>query len=383
MINDGGGLYLRANEEAGSWSFRYKKPGAKTATDVGLGTRYGLTLAGARKVATELRQARGEGLDPQAVYRERYKPKAKDRNTITFGEASTRYIEAHETEWTNKLHHRQWVVTLTETCAPLSNMNVDAIDTYDVLKILIPKWTKNPNTSRRVRGRIESILDWATAKKYRQGENPARWKGNLDNLLASQPKSTGVIHHPSMDYQDVPKLMEELIASDFLTAVALRFLILTASRAGEVVGAQWDEISIKDKTWVVPAIRMKGRREHRVPLSAKAMRVIMDMRALKVSGHVFPSHRGGHLHPASMVQLLRRIGYREPTVHGFRSSFRNWSDECTAYPHTACEQALAHSVGSDVERAYRRSDLLDIRASLMEDWGRYCCPDVEGQKNTK
>jgi integrase len=248
------------------------------------------------------------------------------------------------------------------------------------MRVLEPIWAEKPETAGRVRQRIESVLDWARVHGYREGENPARWRGHLDKLLPAQAKVSRVEHHPALPYAEVQIFMSLLRQQEGVAAKALEFAILTAGRTGEVLGARWDEIDLGTRTWIIPAGRMKGEREHRVPLSAPAIAIVEALREVHTSDYVFPGGRTGKpLSNMAMLTLLRRMNRRDLTVHGFRSTFRDWAAEQTVYPNDVVEMALAHAVGNKVEQAYRRGDLFEKRRKLMEAWAGFCNTTQAGQ----
>jgi integrase len=264
---------------------------------------------------------------------------------------------------------QQWRNTLRDYASPvIGDLAVSAIDTGLVLKVLEPLWTSRPETASRLRGRIESVLDWAKVRGYRDGENPARWKGHLDHLLPARSKVRKVQHHAALPYGEINALVTLLRAQKGITPLALEFAILTAARTGEVLGAKWSEIDTAMAMWTIPADRMKGGREHRVPLSDRALAILGEMRG-RDRDHVFP------LSEKAMAMLLRRIGRNDVTVHGFRSTFRDWAGEVTSFPNHVVEMALAHAVPNAVEAAYRRGDLFEKRRRLMADWARYCATE--------
>ena len=249
------------------------------------------------------------------------------------------------------------------------------------MRVLDPIWAEKPETAGRVRGRIESVLDWATVHGYRQGENPARWRGHLDKLLPPQAKVARVEHHPALPYVETGSFMASLRRQEGIGAKALEFAILTAGRTGEVLGARWDEVDLESKTWIIPAGRMKGEREHRVPLSASAIAVVEALKQTRTGDHVFPGGKTGKpLSNMAMLVLLRRMNRSDLTVHRFRSTFRDWAAEQTAYPNEVVEMALAHAVGNEVEAAYRRGDLFEKRRRLMDEWAAFCEVPVAGGK---
>jgi integrase len=293
---------------------------------------------------------------------------------MTFREGAETYIAAHKAGWKNPKHAAQWPATLATYVYPVfGDLPVQAIDTGLVMKALEPIWTAKPETATRVRGRIESVIDWATARGYRQGENPARWRGHLENLFPKKSKVRRVEHHPALPYDEIGAFTASLRGQGGIGARALEFLILTAARTGEVIGARWDEFDLAQKVWTVPAERMKAGKEHRVPLSAPALAIVEAMRETRESEFVFPGgKRGKPLSNMAMLKLLKRMGRDDLTAHGFRSSFRDWAAESTGFPSEVVEMALAHMVGDKVEAAYRRGDLFAKRRQLMEAWARYC-----------
>ena len=373
--NDGGGLYLRiVDKERRWWVFRYGAGGKRYH---GLGPVHTVSLADAREQARACRALLLKGDDPIVAGKGRRAAAALEAaNVKTLAECVEAYWSAHCASWTNQKHAREWKTSLgTHVLPKIGALPVASIDTAQVLRVLQPAWTKIPETASRLRSRIEAVLDWARVNKYREGENPARWRGHLDHLLPARKKLARVKHHAALPYRDVPVFLQRLRERDDVEARALEFLILTVARAGEVVGASWDEIVQDDRdgawTWVVPPEKMKSRREHRVPLS-KAARAVLDKtprehrRGLLFS--VEPDRSvSGHM----LWKYLRELT-DTATVHGFRSSFRDWAAEITYFPREVAELALAHNVGVDVERAYRRGDLLRKRRQLMEAWARYC-----------
>jgi len=281
----------------------------------------------------------------------------------TFGQVAAELIAAKSPGWRSAVHRKQWATTVEKYCGPICNMPVDRIDLTAVLSVLQPIWQRIPETASRVRSRVEMILDAAKAKGWRSGENPAAWKGNLAHLLARRPKVTQP-HFAAMDYREVPAFMSELRERNTTAARALEFLILTAARSGEVRDAPWQEIDLEAKVWTVPAERMKGGAEHRVPLSDRAIEILQDAE----------SRRSGLIFPGVYVMAMNRLLPPGLTIHGFRSSFRDWAGEETAFPSEIAEAALAHTIGNAVERAYRRGDALEKRRALMDAWARHCEP---------
>ena len=379
LYGDGGGLFLQVSESgAKSWVFRFKK--ADRLRVMGLGPAHTITLAEARDRARECRKLRLDGIDPiEARRAERAQAKLDAAKAVTFAECADAYITAHKAGWRNPKHAAQWPATLATYVNPtFGELPVPAIDTALVTRVMEPIWTKKPETASRVRGRIESILDWATARGYRQGENPARWRGHLENLLPSRSKVRRVKHHAALPYSELSAFMLALRQQEGVAARALEFTILTAARTGEVIGARWGEINIAERLWSVPAERMKAGREHRVPLCGKALEIVEEMRAIG-GNFIFPGgKRGKPLSNMAMTMLLRRMGHGDQTVHGFRSTFRDWAAERTNFPAEVAEMALAHAVTDKVEAAYRRGDLFEKRRALAEAWAKFCATALVG-----
>ncbi|VBP19593.1 Integrase [Burkholderia pseudomallei] len=316
-----------------------------------------------------------DGIDPiDSRNAERAAQGIASGDAVTFQHCAEKYIDAHRAGWKNAKHAEQWTNTLTTYAYPIfDSYAVSAIDTTLVMKVLEPIWTTKTETASRIRGRIESVLDWATVHGYRVGENPARLKGHLDKLLPKRSRVQKVEHHPALRYADLPDFMNELRAAEGTAARALEFLILTATRTNETIGATWQEFDLDEGVWIVPAERMKMRREHRVPLSARAVALVKAQQKLKLGDYVFPGARDKKpLSNMAMLQLLERMKYDDITVHGFRSTFRDWAGETTHYPREVCEAALAHGIKDKAEAAYARGDLFTKRAALMQDWDKYC-----------
>ena len=373
---DGGGLHLLVKESgARSWVYRFMLKGK--SRDIGLGAAGlgGISLADARDARDALRLKVKSGIDP---LEERQKQateaiaeaQAAKVAQVTFKEVAKGYIAANEDSWRNAKHRQQWRNTLESYVYPeIGDMPVCDIETAHVLRIIEPIWKTKPETASRIRGRIETVLDSAKARGYRQGENPARWRGHLAQILPARTKlSRG--HHKAMPYTGIPTFICSLHAREAVAALALEFVILTAARSGEVIGAIWSEVDLDTAVWTIPAERMKAAKEHRVPLSPRAVELLESLKPLG-SVYMFPGTRGGKLSGMAMAMLLRRMK-ADVTVHGFRSGFRDWAAEQTAYAHEVAEMALAHTIGSAVERAYRRGDLFEKRRRLMADWANYC-----------
>jgi integrase len=372
LIADGGGLYLRVTEAGTkSWIFRYGEGGR--LRDMGLGPVHTITLAEARALATECRKLRLQGIDPIAKrHAQRATQRAAEAKAMTFVECAERYMASHEGAWRNATHRSQWVTTLRDYVYPVIGAHaVAAIGTAAVMKVLEPIWMTRTETASRVRGRIEAVLDWARARGYRDGENPARWRGHLDHLLPARAKVARVQHHPALPYAEIGAFMAKLRDDDSIPARALEFVTLTAARLGEVLGATWSEIDLANRVWIVPAARMKMGKEHRVPLSSAAIAVLKSMQAIRHGELVFPGAKERPITRLAVLRVVKRLA-GDVTTHGLRSTFRDWAAEQTAFPAELAEMALAHSVGSTVEAAYRRSDLFDKRRKLMDAWAAFC-----------
>lgn len=394
---DGGGLYLLVRDaEARFWLFRYSMPGGKQR-EMGLGPALGraaLSLSEARDRAGELLKLVRSGVDP--LDQRQATAKAVARTAIatrTFDAVAKLYMDAHEAGWSNSKHRAQWTMTLDTYAGPhLGKVAVDAVETGHVTAALQPLWNIKPETAGRLRGRIEAVLNYAAAKGWRTGLNPARWRGHLDQLFPSPRKIASVEHHAALPWQEVGLFMAALRAQDVVSARALEFAILTAARSGEVLDATWGEIELKAGLWTVPAVRMKAKREHRVPLSAPALALLNAMATVRASAEpeapIFPGNgRGVGLSGMALLMLLRRMNavtddgkprWRDGvsgeaiTAHGFRSSFRDWAGETTAHPREVVEAALAHSLKNKAEAAYARGDLFVKRRALMEEWATFC-----------
>jgi integrase len=371
---DGGGLYLQISRYGTpSWVFRYRVNGR--LREAGLGSIDTWSLAEARDRAREFRQQRGTGKDPIEVRKaERAKEKLETARTMTFRQCAEAYIKAHAEGWKNEKHAAQWPATLGSYAFPVfGDLPVAAVDTALVTKVIEPIWSTKTETASRVRGRIESVLDWATARGHRQGENPARWRGHLENLFPARSKVRRVEHHAALPYVEIGAFMADVRQQEGFAARTLEFAILTAARTGEVIGARWEEFDLAERFWAIPAERMKAGKEHRVPLSDAALAIVEKMAEVRQGDFVFPGGKTGRpLSNMSMLVLLRQMGRGDLTVHGFRSSFRDWAAERTNFPAEVAEMALAHTVGDKVEAAYRRGDLFQKRRQLAEAWARFC-----------
>jgi integrase len=393
IYGDGGGLYLQVTKQGSkSWIFRFwvaernPKTGAVVrdpttnkvrgrGREMGLGSCITVSLAEARDRALECRKLREKDIDPidarEAARRQLSLERAK---SLKFREAAATYMAAHRAAWKNDKHAGQWAATLQAYAYPLlGEVSVQAIDTAFIMKVIEPIWTTKPETANRVRGRIESILNWATVRGYRQGENPARWRGHLDKLLPSLAKVRKPQHHNALPYAELPAFIEKLRKEEGIAARALEFTILTAARTNEAIAARRSEIEAGKKLWTVPADRMKADKEHRVPLSDRALEITATVSAADEEDYIFPGGRWRRpLSNMAMLALLKRMGRGDLTVHGFRSTFRDWAAERTNFPNEVVEMALAHAIDSKTEAAYRRGDLFDKRRCLMDEWEVYC-----------
>lgn len=380
--NDGRGLYLHIRKskplEPGeepktyrAWVFRYRDRVTGKLRDKGLGPLSDVSLKDAREAARECREKLRKKLDPIDLDRQQLLEKKKNHaKRVTFKQCYKQYIKAHEASWSNAKHAAQWTSTLKTYAFPLHHVPVDEIDTDLILSCLEPIWTEKTETATRVRQRIESVMDWSTARKYRIGENPARWKGHLDKLLPKPSKLKKVKHHPALSYHQVGAFMSKLRKENSNSARALELQILTATRPGEVVGAKWDEFDLENCRWIIPAERMKANREHEIPLSVQAEAVLKRIPRLK--DFVFPGFSDDkHMTTAAGMKLLKEL---QPgiTAHGFRSTFRDWAGEATRHPREVIEHALAHQLKDKAEAAYARGTLLKKRECLMSDWADYC-----------
>ena len=386
---DGGNLYLQVRKSTRkipsdavtkSWLFRYSRFGKDVW--MGLGPYPDVSLSDARNLATQERKKILKDIDPLSDKRaRRIAARAAHDNMLSFAECAELYVESQAPGWSNPKHIEQWRNTLKNLAGPvMGHLPVDQIDTALVMRCIEPIWASKTETASRLRGRIEAVLDWAAVRGYRKGDNPARWRGHLDKLLPRPSQVARVKHHPALPFTEIGVFMQQLRHDAGIASRALEFTILTAARTNEVIQARWSEFDLDRKTWVVPAGRMKSKREHRVPLSDAAVTVLTAAR-----GHsrrnVFPGHkRGSHLSNMAMMQVLKRLDRAGITIHGFRSTFRDWCAECTNYPSDVAEMALAHVLRDKTEAAYRRGDLFEKRAKLMADWARYCSKPSEPAK---
>ncbi|MAI48984.1 MAG: integrase [Flammeovirgaceae bacterium TMED32] len=377
---DGGGLRLVVSKSGSrKWVLRYTCNGKRR--EMGLGSVQNVGLAEARAKAAKFRSMASDGVDPIAARR------AEPGQIPDFTACAARYIRVHRHGWRNAKHARQWVSTLKKYARPvIGPKSVDAIVTEDIIKILSPIWTTKTETAKRIQGRIENVLDFAAAHNYRDPLNPARWRGHLDKLLPRPSRVSTITHHPAMPYTDLPTFMEELRSNGSITALALQFLILTATRTSEVLLAEWTEIDEASKIWTIPATRMKAQKEHRIPLTDSTITILGSLPRIAHNPFVFPGSRTGRpLSNMAMLQLMRGMGFgvngsRGPFVpHGFRSSFRDWSGEVSSFPRDVAEMALAHAVENKVEAAYRRGDLFEKRTKMMEAWASFLAVKNEDQ----
>lgn len=367
---DGGGLYLIVDPSgARRWAFLFRFGGGRR--EMGLGSIHAIPLIKAREIAAELRAKVAQGVDPVAERRgaRAVKPPA---TPVTFSDVAIAFMADRESSWRNAKHRAQWRTTLEIQAGTIWSKPVADIGTDDVLAVLRPIWHTKAETAQRIRGRIEAVLDAARAAGQRPGENSARWRGHLDKLLP-RPKKLTRGHHPAMPYVDAPAYFEVLGARSGYAALALRLAILTAARSGEIRGMTWGEIDMSAAIWVVPAVRMKGGREHRVPLSAPTVTLLSEVRPSNpaASTLVLPSRAGTPLSDMALTMLMRKSGQGAYTAHGFRSSFRDWVTEETDFPGDLAEAALAHLTGDETERAYRRGDALAKRRALMDHWAAF------------
>ena len=378
--SDGGGLYLAIDATGRRrWLLMFNHGmtagGKPKRVEMGLGSARDVSLAEAREKALVARRQVREGVNPLEAKRA---ASAKE-GVQTFGDAADAFLDSFRSSWRNAKHADQWVMTLRDYAKPIRNRSVNEISTDDVLAVLQSLWKVKPETASRLRGRIERVLDFAKVKGWRSGENPARWRGHLDALLPARERLTRG-HHAAMPFGLVPSFILDLRGHASVSALALEFAILTAARSGEVLGATWNEIDTDRAVWTIPANRMKAGREHRVPLTPRALAILEAVRAFRAGDHVFPGSSGRNgkgkpygLSVMALSMVLRRMKLENVTVHGFRSAFRDWAAECTPFPNEVCEAALAHVISNKAEAAYRRGDLFDKRRHLMEAWEQHCC----------
>jgi integrase len=375
---DGGGLWLQVSRwKTKSWIYQFTSPATGKVRQLGLGpySERDVSLKMARDHAAKARALIREGIDPIDRRRnEKAKRKLAQASLTTFSQAAERYVTSHAPTWRNAKHRAQWGATLQRYAFPIfGNVPVGEVDTNLVMKSLEAIWRDKPETAKRLRGRIERILDWAAVRGLRTTENPARWRGHLDHLLAAPSRLRAVTHHPALPYQELPSFFAALNTREGAAARALEITILSGLRTNEVISATWDEIDLDKSTWIIPAQRMKAAREHRIPLTGITVEKLNGL--LREPGNPYVFVGGRPRKPLSNMAMLKLAHQLRPgiTVHGFRSSFRDWAAETTAFPNHVVEMALAHTVGNKVEAAYRRGDLFEKRKHLMADWAGFCC----------
>lgn len=372
---DGAGLYLQVSKTGSkSWIMRYTLAGKPC--EMGLGSFVTFSLADARQRATAQRKRLADGIDPLAAKRSDLLAKRMaEASIITFDKAATAFIEANSPAWRNAKHGDQWRNTLATYASPvIGSLPVSKIETAHVLRVLTPIWATKTETATRLRGRIEKILDWAKAQGYRSGDNPAAWRGHLDaGLLAKPSKLADAGHHAALPWAEIGAFMVALRAMQGAGARAMELIILTATRTSEVLNAKWQEIDLDAALWTIPKERMKSFKEHRVPLSVDALAVLATAKAESTGGeYVFTGRKMAALSNMACLATLKRMGRGDLTVHGFRSTFRDWVSESTSYPRDVAEMALAHAIEDKSEAAYRRGDLIEKRRALMSDWAAHC-----------
>lgn len=366
------GLILQVTETgARSWILRATVGGKRR--DIGLGGFPDVTLAGAKEAARAARLKIKGGIDPvQDARAQRSALAAARASAMPFTDAAAKYIAAHESGWKNAKHGAQWSATLETYAFPIIGKIVVAdIETAHIMRVLEPIWTTKTETASRLRGRIESVLDWATVRGYRKGDNPARWRGHLDQLLPARNKVQKVEHHSALNYKELSGFILALRKQAGMGALALEFAILTAARSGEVRGATWAEIDTDTAVWTIPASRMKAEKEHRIPLSDAVLALLAALPRMAGTDLIFPNTKGEPLSDMALTAVLRRMNV-DVTAHGFRSTFRDWAGETTAYPREVIEHALAHQLKDKAEAAYARGSLFDKRRRLMDDWAKFC-----------
>ncbi|MEK0326383.1 MAG: integrase arm-type DNA-binding domain-containing protein, partial [Nitrosopumilus sp.] len=370
---DGQGLYLQVGPTGTkSWVFRYKIGGKERRQ--GLGSYSDVSLEEARASATVSRKLKQAGIDPiDRKRQELAQTRLYAAKGVSFKEASLQYIESHKFGWTSRKHEVQWGKSLEQHAYPvIGDLPIQSIDVGLVLKVLEPIWNTKTETASRIRQRLENICDWAKVRGYREGENPARWRGHLDQLLPKPSKVARIKHLPALHYSELPEFYQSLTGIDSLSAKALMFLILTAARSGEVRRATKTEVDLTKGLWVLPEERMKAGKEHRVPLSETALNILADVEPVSHDERIFPGQGNAKfISGASLLSIAKQYG-QDITVHGFRSTFRDWCAEMTSYPQELAEAALAHQLKNKTEKAYQRGDLLQKRARLMDEWARYC-----------
>lgn len=378
LIGDGEGLYLAISKTGtASWLYRYMSD-AKAKT-VGLGGYPVVPLKQAREKAQALREARTDGIDPvQAKKENAREEKLKQAQSKTFQACADLFIEHSRASWKNEKHLQQWRNSLSTYAIPIIGKNaIGNIHTDDIVRILAPIWQSKHETATRLRARIESILAWATVHGWRTGDNPARLKGNMEFLLP-KVRVTDKKHHASLPFEQLPTFMKDLQVQNGMSRYSLEFLILSAARTEEVVSCTWDEIDLTKCIWTIPAARMKAGVSHRVPLGKRALEILKTIKPFSGEKYVFKTgHKDVAMSTGAMAMLLRRMSVTDVTVHGMRSTFRNWAGEKTSYPFEVCEQALAHRLPDAVAAAYLRSDFFDKRVNLLQDWETFALSDCK------
>lgn len=377
--SDGAGLYLRVTKDGNkSWVFIFPNPDRtkKSPKEMGLGSYPAVSLESARTLASQARQDLRNGIDPIEKKKVARQAAAKARSkTMTFDQCADAYIESNRAGWKNEKHAQQWENTLKTYASPIiGKLPIADIDTGLVLKVLEPIWTAKPETASRLRGRLEAVLGWATVRGYRQGDNPAAWRNHLDKVLPARSAIAKVEHHPALPYVEIGGFIETLRTQAGVASRALEFAILTAARSGEVIGATWQEFDLDKGTWTIPAERMKAKKEHYIPLSSRALEIVNELLPLKTQDGdpVFKGKGGKAFSNMAMLAVLKRMKRADMTAHGFRSTFRDWAGETTAYPREVIEHALAHQLKDKAEAAYARGTLFDKRRKLMDAWAAYC-----------
>lgn len=369
--SDGGGLYLYVSPSGNrSWVFRYRNRQTGKHRDKGLGPLADVSLERARERAAACRASLLNGIDPLDADREASHVSAVEAaKRVTLGECVTRYIAAHRPSWRNAKHGDQWRNTLDTYASALLPLPIQALDTHLILDVLQPIWSEKTETATRVRQRLEAVLDYAIARGYRTGENPARWRGHLQKLLPPPAKLKDVRHHPALPYAELGDFMALLADAEAMSARVLALQILTATRPGEAVAARWEEFDLENRVWTIPKERMKAGREHRVPYGPAVAKLLKSLPKTG-SPFLFPGKPGQPMITDAALSMLRRLR-KGLTAHGFRSTFRDWAADRTNYPREVAEAALAHSLRDQTEAAYRRSDLMEKRARMMADWERF------------
>jgi integrase len=375
LYGDGGNLFLKVDDSGNkSWIVRWQDRDGKQRK-LGLGPVHTVPLAEARDKAADARRLILDGIDPREARREAKAAIAlAEAKALTFDECAEKFIEANKAGWKNAKHADQWRATLKTYASPVfGSLPIAAVDVGLVVDVLTPIWSTKNETAHRVRGRVESILDWAKVQNFRTGENPARWKGHLDKVFPARRKVRKVQHHAALPYDQLPAFMVSLRERYGVSTLALEFTILTACRTNEVLDARWTKIDFKNKIWTIPGEKMKGGKIHRVPLCDRAVAIVEDMKTDKRGDYIFPgAKRSKPLSNMAMLNVLSRMGHDEITVHGFRSTFRDWVAEQTNFPREIAEVALAHDVGDETEQAYQRGDMFEKRKRLMTAWAKYC-----------